>query len=124
MFMLDPASPTPPYEQLRAGIAERVRDGRLPAGTKLPTVRRLAEELDLAPNTVARAYRELEIAGLVHTAGRRGTVVAATGDDVARVAAAAAATYAETMHRLGLPCSDAMALARAALEARHPAGVG
>jgi DNA-binding transcriptional regulator YhcF (GntR family) len=119
MITLDPLSSVPPYEQLRAGVADRIRDGRLPAGTRMPPVRRLAETLGLAPNTVARAYRELEIAGLVRTAGRRGTVVAATGDDVARKAAAAAAHFADAVLRLGLPVPDAVALARAALEARE-----
>jgi DNA-binding transcriptional regulator YhcF (GntR family) len=118
MITLDPVSTVPPFEQLRAGIAERIRDGRLPAGTKLPPVRRLAEVLALAPNTVARAYRELETAGLVATAGRRGTVVAAGADEVTQAAAAAAADFADTIHRLGLPSQDAVALACAALQAR------
>jgi DNA-binding transcriptional regulator YhcF (GntR family) len=118
MITLDPGSSIPPFEQLRSGIAERIRDGRLPAGTRLPPVRRLAEVLDLAPNTVARAYRELDTAGLVETAGRRGTVVAATGDEVTRAAAAAAADFADAIHRLGLPSQDALALVRAAVEAR------
>jgi DNA-binding transcriptional regulator YhcF (GntR family) len=118
VIILDPGSTVPPFEQLRSGIAERIRDGRLPTGTKLPPVRRLAEVLELAPNTVARAYRELETAGLVVTAGRRGTVVAATGDEVARAAAAAAANFADAVHRLGLSAQDALALAKAALEDR------
>jgi DNA-binding transcriptional regulator YhcF (GntR family) len=120
MITLDTQSPVPPFEQLRAGIAEQIRDGRLPPGTRLPPVRRLAEDLALAPNTVARAYRELETAGLVATAGRRGTVVAASGDAVAQEAAAAAAAYAEATHRLGLDAAQALALARAALLARAP----
>lgn len=120
MITVDATSPVPPFEQLRAGIAEQIRDGRLPPGTRLPPVRRLAEDLALAPNTVARAYRELETAGLVATAGRRGTVVAASGDAVVREAAAAAAAYAEATHRLGLSAEQALALARAALQARAP----
>jgi DNA-binding transcriptional regulator YhcF (GntR family) len=121
MIQLDPSSAVPPFEQLRSGIAAQIRDGRLPAGTRLPPVRRLAEELALAPNTVARAYRELEAAGLVETAGRRGTVVAADGDAVAQEAAAAAAAYAQTTHRLGLNHAEALGLARAALESLGPA---
>jgi DNA-binding transcriptional regulator YhcF (GntR family) len=89
---IDPGSPVPPFEQLRSGIAAQVSDGTLPAGTKLPTVRSLAERLGLAANTVARAYRELEIDGVVATEGRRGTFVASTAvaapphevDDLAR----------------------------------------
>jgi len=124
MIRIDPGSGLPPFEQLRSGIAAQIRDGRLPAGSRLPPVRRLAEELTLAPNTVARAYRELETAGLVETAGRRGTVVAASSDAVTREAAAAAATYAEITHRLGVHTAEALALARAALEARDPASDG
>jgi DNA-binding transcriptional regulator YhcF (GntR family) len=121
MIELDLHSQVPPFEQLRAGIAARIRDGRLPAGTRLPPVRRLAQDLTLAPNTVARAYRELESAGLVETAGRRGTRVSVSAEGMAREAAAAAATFADAVHRLGLPVADALALARAALEARRPA---
>jgi DNA-binding transcriptional regulator YhcF (GntR family) len=117
---LDPHSPVPPYEQLRSGIALRIRDGRLPAGTRLPPVRRLAEELSLAPNTVARAYRGLEAGGLVETAGRRGTVVATSRDTVARQATEAAAHFAEAIQLLGLSTGEALALARAALETRTP----
>lgn len=69
-------APQPPYEQMRAQIAEQIASGELEPGTRLPTVRRLAGDLRLAPNTVARAYRELEAAGLVRTDGRNGTVVA------------------------------------------------
>lgn len=72
----DPGSPDSPFEQLRAQIAARAGDGRLPPGTRLPTVRGLAAELGLAANTVARAYRELEADGVVQTRGRAGTVIA------------------------------------------------
>lgn len=65
-------SPVPPYEQLRLGVIAQVRSGELTAGTKIPTVRALAAQLGLAPNTVARAYRELEADGVVETRGRQG----------------------------------------------------
>ncbi len=72
---LDPESAVPPFEQLRSQVAARVADGRLPAGTRLPTVRALATELAIAPNTVARAYRELEADAVLVTRGRQGTFV-------------------------------------------------
>lgn len=75
MLILDPRSPTPPYEQLRGQLAAAVRAGELAPGATLPSIRRLAEDLGLAPNTVARAYRELEADGLVAARGRHGTVV-------------------------------------------------
>lgn len=74
---LDLRSPVPPFEQLRARLTELVAAGRLPAGTRLPSVRALAADLGIAPNTVVRAYRELEAAGVVRTVRGRGTTVAA-----------------------------------------------
>jgi DNA-binding transcriptional regulator YhcF (GntR family) len=118
MIEVDPTAAVPPYEQVRVAIARRIDDGSLPVGTRLPPVLTLAYDLRLAPNTVARAYRELEEAGLVETAGRRGTVVAAAGDALRRRAAAAAAAYAEAVRALGVDDVEAVALVRAAVEAR------
>ena len=75
VITIDDDSSVPPYEQLRAQLAFRVRAGHVVAGERLPTVRQLAGDLGLARNTVVRAYRELEAAGLVIGDGRRGTVV-------------------------------------------------
>ncbi|MET9641574.1 GntR family transcriptional regulator [Streptomyces virginiae] len=110
-----------PYEQLRAQIAARARSGKLPAGFKLPTVRGLAEELGLAANTVAKAYRALETDGVIETRGRNGTFVAAAGEGAAREAASAAQAFAERVHRLGLTEAEAIAAATAALRARYAA---
>lgn len=76
-FQLDPASGTPPYEQIRRQIIAHVSAGTLQAGQRLPAVRALAAELAVAAGTVARAYRELEAAEIVTTAGRNGTVISA-----------------------------------------------
>jgi DNA-binding transcriptional regulator YhcF (GntR family) len=108
-----------PYEQLRTQIAEEARSGRLPVGYKLPTVRGLAEELGLAPNTVAKAYRALESDGTIETRGRAGTFVAAAGDAAAREAAAAAQAYAQRVHRLGLDRAAALAAAEDAIRATY-----
>ncbi|MFC9583363.1 GntR family transcriptional regulator [Streptomyces yangpuensis] len=110
-----------PYEQLRAQIAARARSGELPAGFKLPTVRGLAEDLGLAANTVAKAYRALEADGVIETRGRHGTFVAAAGEGAAREAASAAQAYAERAHRLGLTEAEAIAAATEALRARYAA---
>ncbi|GAA2226007.1 MULTISPECIES: GntR family transcriptional regulator [Kitasatospora] len=112
---IDHSSATPPYEQVRAQISEQARSGALPAGLRLPTVRALAEQLGLAANTVARAYRELEADGVVETHGRRGTLIAAVGDTSHRLAATAAAEYADRAHRLGLSRDEAMSAVRDAL---------
>ncbi|MFG3049719.1 GntR family transcriptional regulator [Kitasatospora sp. NPDC048239] len=112
---VDPAAATPPYEQIREQIAEQARSGGLPTGLRLPTVRALAEQLGLAAGTVARAYRELEADGVVETHGRRGTLIAATGDTAHRLAAAAATEYAERARRLGVSSADALAAVATAL---------
>jgi DNA-binding transcriptional regulator YhcF (GntR family) len=72
---LDPDAAEPLSEQLSAALAERIHRGSLGPGIRLPTVRSLAEDLALAPNTVAKAYRALEDVGLVQGRGRRGTFV-------------------------------------------------
>ncbi|MEV7016430.1 GntR family transcriptional regulator [Streptomyces sp. NPDC093991] len=112
---------TPPYEQVRARIAEQARSGELPVGYRLPTVRGLAETLGLAVNTVAKAYRALEADGVIETRGRNGTVIAAAGAAAEREAAAAAQAFAERARRLGLGEEAAMAAVRDALRAVYRA---
>jgi DNA-binding transcriptional regulator YhcF (GntR family) len=108
---LDAASAVPPYEQLRSRVAAGVHDGSLPAGARLPTVRRLAEDLGLAVNTVAKAYRALETDGVVETRGRAGTfvssaVLSAPPADVAALAGELAAQA----RRQGLSLEEARTL--------------
>lgn len=106
----DPGSPLPPFEQLRQQIATRAARGELASGTRLPTVRALAEHLNLAVNTVARVYRELEADGVVVTEGRRGTFIrsggAADDADVRRACTA----YVAAARRAGLSLPDALRL--------------
>jgi DNA-binding transcriptional regulator YhcF (GntR family) len=78
-------------------------------------VRRLADDLGLAVNTVARAYRELEAAGLVETRGRGGTVVTAAGDAARERLLHAAHAYATLARSLGVSAREAVGLVRAAL---------
>lgn len=104
---VDPTSSTALFDQLRVAVIDAVRDGRLPAGSRLPTVRDLAGELGLAVNTVARAYRELESAGIVETRGRQGTFVAARNPTEAAMAEAAR-RYAEVARALGLGKREAL----------------
>lgn len=75
-IVIDDASTASIYEQIVAQVREAVATGRVRPGERLPTVRRLADELDIAPGTVARAYGELERLGVVVTEGARGTRVA------------------------------------------------
>jgi DNA-binding transcriptional regulator YhcF (GntR family) len=116
---IDPGAASPPYEQLRAQIADQARNGALPAGYRLPTVRALAADLGLAANTVAKAYRTLEADGVIETRGRHGTFVAAAGDASVREAARAAQEYAASARRLGLGHDAALAAVRDALRAAY-----
>jgi DNA-binding transcriptional regulator YhcF (GntR family) len=115
VIRIDGDSPTPPYEQLRSQLAQRISDRALVVGTRLPTVRQMAADLGLAVNTVARAYRELEEAGLIETRGRAGSFVSAAGQTSRMRAREAARAYADTVGRLGLPPDEALDIVRAAL---------
>ncbi|MFI2705606.1 GntR family transcriptional regulator [Cellulosimicrobium composti] len=88
---IDLDSTTPHYEQLRAQIAALVAAGDLTDGQRLPTVRALANDLGIAPGTVARTYRDLEAAGLVTTRRRVGTLVTAPPATLSRAAVTEAA---------------------------------
>jgi len=118
MITIDSASPVPPYEQLRAQLARQINDRSLAVGTRLPTVRRFAADLGLAVNTVARAYRELEEAGLIETNGRAGTFVAAAGQHSRERASQAAREYAAVVTRLGLEPGEALRIVEAALRSK------
>jgi GntR family transcriptional regulator len=136
VLRIEPGSAQAPFEQVRSQLAAAVDDGRLAPGTRLPPIRALAEDLGLAANTVARAYRELEEAGLVVTRGRLGTVVSpdagaagggsggSAGGGATGAAAPgagvrlAAADYARAARSAGLSEADAVALVREAYRRR------
>jgi DNA-binding transcriptional regulator YhcF (GntR family) len=109
----DPSAGKPLFDQLRSQIIDGIRCGRLPPGTRLPTVRELAAELGMAVNTVARAYRELESAGILETRGRFGTFVART-DPADAAMATAAHTYATAAKALGIEKGEALRYIEAA----------
>jgi DNA-binding transcriptional regulator YhcF (GntR family) len=110
---LDARASAPLFDQLRLQIIDGVRDGRLAPGTRLPTVRELAGDLGLAVNTVARAYRELETAGVVETRGRFGTFVARIDPADAKMAAAAHA-FVAAAKALGIDKVEALRYVEAA----------
>jgi GntR family transcriptional regulator len=74
-FSLDPKSGVPYYKQVILQVEMAIADGRLIHGDQLPTVRSLAVDLRINPNTVARAYNELEIRGIVTTQQGTGTFI-------------------------------------------------
>jgi len=74
-FALDPKSGVPFYRQIIDQVQFAIADGRLSQGDRLPTVRQLAVNLKINPNTVARAYQEMEIKGVVDTQLGTGTFI-------------------------------------------------
>ncbi len=105
----------PLFDQLRLYIIQRADDGSLAPGTKLPAVRNLAAELGVAPHTVARAYKELEGAGVVVTRGRNGTIVCAR-DAAWSSLSEAAATFAAAAKAQGASFAEAVQLLAAAYD--------
>lgn len=118
---IDPTSHIPPYEQLRAQFSVMIAVGQLEPRARLPTVRDIAEALDLAPGTVARAIRELARDGLVIGEGRRGTFVVdePPGSEPLierkKRLDAAAATFAAAVRQLGIRSDTALAAVQQAL---------
>ncbi|MCZ2823171.1 MULTISPECIES: GntR family transcriptional regulator [unclassified Modestobacter] len=120
---VDVRAAIPPYEQIRGQIATYVHSGVLTEGARLPTMRALAADLGVATGTVARAYAELEAAGLVASRRRTGTVV--TGGAAAPAPAeqrvrALAAELARAAHEDGVDREAVLAAVRAALLAAAP----
>ncbi len=103
---VDPRSPVPPYEQIRGQIAAMVASGVLPGGTRLPSIRQLAGDLGIATGTVARAYRELESAGVIISRVRHGSTVVEprrpTGTEVEGALRELARGYVLQARRLGV----------------------
>ena len=107
ILILDPSSPVPPYEQIGSQIRLQIATGHLLPGAVLPSVRQLAHDLGVAPNTVVRAYSELEREGWVVTSARRGVIVAQRSPILAAKTRAyelerAVAQLLVTAHQLGI----------------------
>ncbi|MFC6087377.1 GntR family transcriptional regulator [Sphaerisporangium aureirubrum] len=115
MIVIDSGSPVPPFEQLRAQFAKQIQDHTLAVGTRLPTIRHLAADLGLAVNTVGRAYRELEEAGLIETRGRAGSFVSSSGEEARERAHQAATAYAAVIASVGIDPAEALRIVQAAL---------
>ena len=87
MIRLDYRDARPIYEQVRDGLRSLMVTGVLAAGEKLPSVRSLATELAINPNTIQRAYAELETEGYIYSVAGRGSFVSAgDGEHLRRIA--------------------------------------
>lgn len=74
-FKIDPNSAVPPYYQLVQEIKWEILSGQIEDGDRLPSIREMAKTLQLNPNTVAKAYYNLEDEGLLECKGRKGSYV-------------------------------------------------
>ena len=103
MITIDTGSAVPPYQQIRDTVIAQIEAGQLSPETKRPPVRRLAADLGIAANTVAKAYRQLEVEGRVRGEGRKGTIVASpVGEDAAQEEGLALAqSFVQSMRDLG-----------------------
>lgn len=81
MFVLNPRDKTPIYEQITAQLKRQVALGLWPADAPLPSVRQLSVELSVNPNTIQKAYRMMEQAGLIYSVPGKGSFI--TGDTAA-----------------------------------------
>lgn len=131
IFTVDPHTGVPIYLQLIEQIKRSVALGVLAPGERLPTVKQLATDLIINPNTVARAYRELERDGVIETSVGRGSFVSqnGAGDRAAAaltdVASSAVDTAVREAKSMGLKRSQIKELFSQALERWYsPAGDG
>ena len=83
MISINYRDPRPIYEQVRDALRKLIVSGSLPSDQKLPSVRELASSLAINPNTIQRAYRELEQEGYIVSVPGKGGVVC-DGDQAAR----------------------------------------
>lgn len=114
MFTIDATDPTPLYAQLERAIRVAIATGQVRPGEKLPTVRRLAVELRINANTVAKVYGELEHAGVLETRRGVGTFIRDRGSRAAPLAdrrrplMALADRFLAGAAELGVPADEAI----------------
>ena len=122
---IDVKSPLPIYRQIIDGICRAVAAGALAPGDQLPSVRELASQLLVNPNTVARVYRDLEREGLLETRRGTGTFIAADAEALAegerkRLLSQKLGEVARDVHAFGLSLEAALQLFRDALANHKP----
>jgi GntR family transcriptional regulator len=100
LFRLNPSSGIPLYLQLMEQVKHSLDTGSLRSGDRLPTIRKMAEDLVINPNTVARAYRELEHEGIVELRHGSGVFVSASAAGKSRVTRKAQTLVQSAIERL------------------------
>ena len=100
MIRLDYRDARPIYEQVKDGLRRLMLSGVLQPGDQLPSVRKLATELAINPNTIQRAYAQLEAEGFVYSVAGRGSFVAEDGEQNIRRMEELTASLGETIEEL------------------------
>lgn len=103
MFEIDLRCGTPIYEQLYKSVVEAITDGTLAEGDKLPSVREMSRNLGVNPNTVARAFSQLENDGIIYSVPGKGSFVSSDNSGIIKNSAIAEFGHAvETAIKSGL----------------------
>lgn len=114
IIIIDVRSPKPIYEQIKDNIKQLIITGALSEGEKLPSVRELAQTTSINPNTIQKAYKDLESEGFIYSVLGRGNFVAAppSKKDPERIEALKASIRAEIreLHYLGLSRQEILEL--------------
>ena len=100
MIHLDYRDARPIYAQILEGFQEQIRSGVLREGDKLPSVRELATQLTINPNTIQRAYRELEAGGWIASVPGKGSFVCSVPGEAGKETAALLHTFDQTVQAL------------------------
>jgi GntR family transcriptional regulator len=100
MFRVNPASGVPLYLQLMDQVKHAIETGAVKAGDQLPTIRKLAETLVMNPNTVVRAYRELQHEGIIELKHGSGAFISESITGRTRVTRKAQAIVQSALERL------------------------
>lgn len=112
MISINTRDPRPIYLQIKEGLCRLILTGVLTEDEKLPSVRELAGQLAINPNTIQRAYRELELEGFIYSVTGRGSVVAALSQvDEGRKAARMAEFRAAAQELMNLGMTRAALIA-------------
>lgn len=113
LIVINPRDPRPIYLQIKEGLCRLILSGAVKTGERLPSVRELAGQLAINPNTIQRAYRELENDGFIYSISGKGSFAAALDDVDAGRRSAKEREFraaAQELLRLGTPKADLMAI--------------
>ena len=103
------------YLEIAERFEDYIRRGLYPLGEKLPSVRTVAADMGVNPNTVAKAYRALSDQGVIETRGKQGTFIASGTDPVQAQAEQAATAFAHKVRSLGYSDTEIVAMVESAL---------